>query len=116
MNECHFFTVHKQEHVVRASADLSTTQHDTLAKKKQNVHLHLIARTAHAPKQNIRLTTEFATMLQMFAKMANVKVPFVLTTVLINVHAMRWVICVKCVVTILWYVVEMTSEEIECAS
>jgi hypothetical protein len=66
--------------------------------------LFLQARMVHVPKRGISLTTEFVTTLQMCAKMANAKVPFALTMASHNVHAVRWDICVKCVVILLWYV------------
>lgn len=54
------------------------------------------------PQQNTKLTTKSATMVQMFAKMANAKVRSALIMVSINVRVLKWVICVKCVVTAQW--------------
>ena len=54
------------------------------------------------PQLNTSLTTKSATMVQMFAKMANAKVPSALSMVSINARVLKWIICVKCVVTIQW--------------
>ncbi len=65
---------------------------------------------ARVPEHNTRLTTESATMVQMFARMASAKLQFAFITVSINVHVIRWVICVKYAAIILMYVVECENK------